>query len=64
MCENRTSCCHLKIKLPLSGNLIWQPLQFHVFFEVFGRRGVAKAVDAITVKRQTPDPKLPFQVCR
>ena len=38
--------------LLLSGNLIWRPLQFHVFFEVFGRRGVVKAVDAITVKRQ------------
>lgn len=27
-------------------------------------RSVAKAVEAINVKRQTPNLKLPFQVCR
>ena len=50
--------------LLLPGNLIWRLLQFHVFFEVFGRRGVAKAVDVepSNAKRLTRNYRFRFAV--
>ena len=44
-----------KTALLLLANSMWRPLQV---------RGVAKAVEAINVKRQTSNLKLPFPVCR